>query len=472
MTMSLLCWTKGQYRIPARRSSFTLPLNDSSTEHADDTHRRALAINLDASTYGVFAEIGAGQEVAGWFFHVGGAAGTVAKTISAYDMAVSDAIYGKGERYVSRERLVAMLDKEFPLLLERMSPERAAKQRFFVFADTVSARNYAGTNEAHGWLGIRFQHEPHAPPSNVLLHVNMRDRSNLSQQQALGILGVNLIYTAFNRGDTPQASLQSLFAGLSMERLELDVAELNGPGFSHTLNARQAGLKLVRGNFASAVLFSAESGELVQPSDLLRKRPVVLERGAFSTPQSVAAIDLSPAARMLTEEAEGGGKKLERQPISICEMSTHPLRGETPDDEEFSRRIDALRARGLPVMVTSYSESYRLTEYLRRHTSEPLRFAIGASTVVELLRATHYENLIGGLLEALGKLFADNVRIYVRSMPAEVFRQRLARVGLNAADFCTPGQDPITTADLRFPPPVAHLYRYLIEQRFLLPFGA
>ncbi len=445
-------------------------MSDIPSEHADDTHRRALAINLDASSYGVIAEIGAGQEVARWFFRVGGAAGTVAKTISAYDMAVSDAIYGKSGRYVSRDRLVAMLDKEFSLLLERMSPERAAQKRFFVFADTVSARNYAGTNESHGWLGIRFQHEPHAPPSDVLLHVNMRDNSNLLQQKALGILGVNLIYTAFHRGETPEASVQSLFAGLSIERVEVDVAELNGPGFSHKLNARQIGLRLVRGNFASAVMFPAEGGELAQPSDLLRKRPVVLERGAFSTPQSVNALDLSPAQRMLIEEAATSGAKLEREPVCICEMTTRPVRGEAPVDDEFARRIDALRARGVPVMVTSYSESYRLTDYLRRHTSEPIRFAIGASTVVELLRATHYENLIGGLLEALGKLFADNVRIYVRSMPAEVFRQRLARVNLNAAEFCAAGRDPITTADLRFPPPVEHLYRYLIEQRFLLPF--
>jgi len=447
-------------------------MSDLPSQPVDDTHRRALAINLDASAYGVIAEIGAGQEVARWFFRVGGAAGTVAKTISAYDMAVSDAIYGKSDRYVSRDRLVAMLDKEYSLLLEQISSERAAKQRFFVFADTVSARNYAGTNESHGWLGMRFQHEPHAPPSDILLHVNMRDPANLLQQQALGILGVNLIYTAFNRGDTPQASLESLFAGLSIDRVEVDVAELSGPGFSHHLDARQIGLKLVRGNFASAVLFSAENGELVQPSDLLRKRPVVLERGAFSTPQSVAAIDLSAASRMLVEEAEAGGKKLERQPVCICEMTTRPVRGEVPEDGEFVRRIDALRARGLPVMVTGHSASYRLTEYLRRQTSEPLRFAIGASTVVELLRSTYYENLIGGLLEALGKLFADNVRIYVRSMPAQVFRQRLARVGLTAAEFCAPGQDPITTADLRFPPPVGHLYRYLIEQRFLLPFSA
>jgi hypothetical protein len=365
-------------------------MSDTLSGHADDTHRRALAINLDASTYGVFAEIGAGQEVARWFFSVGGAAGTVAKTISAYDMAVSDAIYGKSDRYVSRGRLVAMLDKEFSLMLERMSPERAAKQRFFVFADTVSARNYAGTNEANGWMGFRFQHQPHAAPSDVLLHVNMRDPSNLLQQQALGILGVNLIYTAFNRGESPEASLQSLFAGLSIERIELDVAELKGPGFSHTLNACQSGVKLVRGGFANAVLIPAEGAELAQPSDLLRKRPVVLERGAFSTPQSVAALDLNAAARMLVEEAEASGTKFERQPICICEMTTKPVQGEGPPDDEFVRRIESLRARGFPVMVTRYSESYRLTDYLRRHTSAPIRFAIGASTVVELLRATHY----------------------------------------------------------------------------------
>src|SRR5262245_53655421 len=183
------------------------------------TAERALKINMDHGIFGTFAEIGAGQEVARWFFHVGGAAGTVAKTMSAYDMAVSDAIYGKSGRYVSSERLRAMLEHEFNLLRERITPERAAKTHLFVLADTVAARNYAGTNECHGWIGLRFQAEPHAQPSEILLHVNMFDPSNQLQQEAVGILGVNLIYAANHDRQNVQTLLRSLFADLTIERI-------------------------------------------------------------------------------------------------------------------------------------------------------------------------------------------------------------------------------------------------------------
>jgi hypothetical protein len=197
-----------------------------------DTHNRALKVNLDPKVFGTFAEIGAGQEVARWFLRVGGAAGTVAKTISAYDMTFSDEIYGKGTRYVSRGRVVSMLDGDDALLRERLDEPRGVDTQFFVFADTVAAKNYAGTNECHGWMGIRFQLAPRAEPSDVLLHVNMLDPTNLQQQQALGILGVNLIYASFFERDSIDALLDAIFSDLSLERLEVDVVELRGPAFS------------------------------------------------------------------------------------------------------------------------------------------------------------------------------------------------------------------------------------------------
>src|SRR5262249_23528582 len=162
-----------------------------------DTHGKALSLNLNGAIYGTFAEIGAGQEVARWFLRVGAASGTVAKTICAYDKVVSDDIYGAGTRYVSKERLLAMLDREYSLLLERLGPTRSGDTRFFVFADTIAARNYQGTNEQHGWLGIRFQPEPGSPPSQMMLHINLRDSTAQLQQQAIGTLGVNLVHASF-----------------------------------------------------------------------------------------------------------------------------------------------------------------------------------------------------------------------------------------------------------------------------------
>ncbi|MGI8967439.1 MAG: TonB-dependent receptor, partial [Limisphaerales bacterium] len=169
------------------------------------THQKALQINLDASKYGTFAEIGAGQEVARWFFRVGGASGTIAKTISAYDMIISDAIYGHSERYVSRERLETMLEREYDLLLERLNEKRGSNTKFFVFADTVVARSYSQLNDAHGWLGIRFQTQPQAVPSQIIVHIRLWDKENLQEQEALGILGVNLLYAAMYLHDDPEA---------------------------------------------------------------------------------------------------------------------------------------------------------------------------------------------------------------------------------------------------------------------------
>src|SRR6202051_2211260 len=196
-----------------------------------DTHHKALTLNLDPSTFGSFAEIGAGQEVARWFLLVGGASGTVAKTISAYDKEVSEDLYGSGSRYVSKERLEAMLDNEWTQLLTQLSKTRGPQTRFFCFVDTVSARNFAGTNDSHGWVGLRFQLQPGGPANDVLLHINMRDPSNVLQQEAIGILGVNLIYTAFYEWQTAESFLAGLAEDVVMERIEIDYIDLRGPAF-------------------------------------------------------------------------------------------------------------------------------------------------------------------------------------------------------------------------------------------------
>ena len=196
-----------------------------------DTHHKALTLNLDASVFGSFAEIGAGQEVARWFFVVGGASATVAKTISAYDKEVSDDLYGSGTRYVSKQRLEAMLDAEWTQLLAELNKTRGAQTRFFSFVDTVSARNYAGTNDPHGWIGLRFHLQPGGPSNDIVLHVNMRDPSNALQQQAIGILGVNLIHAAFYEVQTKESFLAGLAQDVVAERIEIDYVDLSGPAF-------------------------------------------------------------------------------------------------------------------------------------------------------------------------------------------------------------------------------------------------
>jgi len=254
-------------------------MSPATASQRRDTHGKALSLNLDASIYGTLAEIGAGQEVARWFLSVGAASGTVAKTISAYDKKVSDEIYGAGTRYVSKERLLAMLDCEYRLLLKRLSTTNREEKRFFAFADTIAARNYQGNNEQHGWLGIRFQIERGAPPSQVLLHINLCDPTAQLQQQAVGILGVNLVDGAYHQRTNVDTFLSGLFDDLSVDRIEIDVVEFDGPAFANQAD-RAWCLALLGRHMSHAIVFDS-GGRVVEPSSLLRKRPLLVMRGTF-----------------------------------------------------------------------------------------------------------------------------------------------------------------------------------------------
>ncbi|HET6451010.1 MAG TPA: TonB-dependent receptor, partial [Spirochaetia bacterium] len=260
------------------------------------THDKALHINIDAARYGTFAEIGAGQEVARWFFHVGGAAATVAKTMSAYDMAVSDAVYGSAQRYVSRQRLQSMLDHEWSLLLERLEATRGSSTKFFVFADTVAARSWSRSEAGHGWLGIRFQTESRAAPSQIIIHARMWDTDNVRQQEALGILGVNLIHAAFYDHDRPEAVIAALMEGLTRDRIEVDMIKFSGQGFSAVDNRLMA-LQLVEQRVTNAALF-APDGEVVEPAELLHSMPVMIERGSFRPITRVSLYMLDQALKL------------------------------------------------------------------------------------------------------------------------------------------------------------------------------
>src|ERR1700716_123133 len=258
------------------------------------TDKKAFQINLDAKKYGTFAEIGAGQEVARRFFHVGGAAGTVAKTMSAYDMTFSDAIYGPADRYVSRIRLQTMLDHEYKLLIERLDQKLGGGRTFFVFADTVAARSFKQHNESHGWLGVRFQPEPRGEPSQIIIHVRMLDESNVDQQEALGIIGVNLLFGAFYHPQ-PEKLIASLQENLDPNRVQIDLIKFSGPAYAGVDN-RLMSLQLVSQGLTDAVIFTGDGGEMVQAADILYKKSILVERGSFR-PVTYATNDMLNGAR-------------------------------------------------------------------------------------------------------------------------------------------------------------------------------
>src|SRR5438094_3792318 len=289
--------------------------NQSVTNELLNTGQKAQRINQDARRYGTFAEIGAGQEVARWFFRAGSAAGTVAKTISAYDKAVSDAIYGPTDRYVSRQRLQAMLEYEYDLLLERLNEKRGAKTAFFVFANTVATRR----EEGQGWLGIRFQAEPGADPSEILIHVRMLDKENVRQQEALGIIGVNLIHGTFYLHHEPESLIRSLLDNLTWERVEVDMIRFSGPAFARVENRLMA-LQLVRQGLTEAAMFTAK-GEAVQWAEVLYKKPVLVQRGSFR-PVTRATLDVfERALEQFEREPELKGEP----PVVLMEMTLRHL---------------------------------------------------------------------------------------------------------------------------------------------------
>ncbi len=372
------------------------------------THQKALKVNLDPIRYGTFAEIGAGQEVARWFFKVGGAAGTISKSISAYDMTVSDAIYGHCKRYVSRERLQSMLDYEHALNLERLRASRGDATAFFAFADTVAARNYSGTNECHGWMGVKFQAHPRDEDSQVILHVRMLDQENALQQEALGIVGVNLLYAAFFLHYKPDLMLESLLDNLSTDRIEIDMIAFSGIEFRHVDN-RVMSLRLVQLGLSGAAMFEP-SGEVLQPSEVLYKRPILVERGSFR-PVTKVNIDMIRSARehFSAEPEVQSGKMVELMEITMRNLlSTGKI-----DLTDFLARADVLAAVGKVVMISDYFEYYRLAAYLTRYTAGPLAVTMGLSSVLDLFQERYYAGLEGGILEAFGKLFTKDLRIYV-----------------------------------------------------------
>jgi len=380
---------------------------DFQSEKTLDTHQKALSVNLDNRRYGTFAEIGAGQEVVRWFFRVGGAAGTIAKSMSAYDMQVSDAIYGRAARYVCRERLQAMLDQEHQLNLERLTDIRGETSTFFAFADTVAARGYKGGVECHGWMGIKFQAYPRDEDSQVIIHVRMLDTETALQQEAIGIVGVNLVYGAFQYSHEPAKFVESLLDGLSTKRIEIDMIEFSGIAFRRVDN-RLMSLKLVELGLSNAAMFAA-NGTVLQPSEFLYRKPILVERGSFRPVCNVNTDMLRCAHEKFSALPDVEGKEV----AQIMEITMRNLRaGGEIDHRDFLARADVMASCGMNVLISDYFEYYRLGAYLSRCTKEKIGIVMGASSLIELFDEKYYTQLDGGILESFGRLFKNDLKIY------------------------------------------------------------
>ena len=420
-------------------------------EQTLSTPQKALLLNLDTQKFGTFAEIGAGQEVARWFFYVGRASGTIAKTISAYDMAISDDLYGPTDRYVSRARLEAMLTREFDQLLKRMPhKDSATPKAYFVFADTVTTQSR--TRGGHGWMGVRFQEAPGGATSDVIIHFAMSDPETVRQQEAAGILGVNLIHAALYSYEDPRAVLNSLMDGLNRRRIEVDMIKFSGPLFRGVDN-RLMSLHLVERALTDAALFTA-SGEVVQPSEVLYGRSVLIERGSFRPVTNVTIEMLSRAERQQEQNHSGSAD----EPVVLMEMTLRNLMSNRIiDHRDFLDRADLLGALGKTVMISNFERFDRVTKFLRKATQASIAMVMGVPTLNEVFEERYYADLPGGILEGFGGLFQGSVRLLVYptrdTTTAEILTVDTVNVGANQRKLfewlCENGSvEPIRDYDL------------------------
>jgi len=411
-----------------------------------DTYSKAHAFNMDSRPYGTIAEIGAGQETSRWFFKVGGAAATIAKTMSAYDMKFSDAIYGSCKRYVSVERLHAMLDKEYDLVVERLNEARGDKCTFYAFANTVTTFNYTQQRAGNGWLGIRFQTHAQEAASQIDLHVVLKGRSNTQDQDTLGVLGVNLIYGAHYFHDDPVTLLMSLMDNLSNDSLEIDMIDFKGPAFKDVDNRLMA-LYLVKHGLTHAAIFNAD-GKLVQPSDALYKKAVLVERSRFRPPTLLTMNILDSAYESFIQEPDVDADDV----LVLSEMTLQNLCEEDSDNvdiEDFLNRTEILCALGKNVMISNYGEFYKLAQYLFQQTNKPIAIALGIPNLLSIFNEKYYENLNGGILEAFGLLFRNDMRLYV------------------CPKIHDDSDELITIDNLKVENNLQHLYCHLIENNYI-----
>lgn len=406
--------------------------------------QKALKINLDTKIYGTFAEIGAGQEVVRHFFRVGASSGTIAKAMSAYDKAFSDAIYGveKDRRYVTESRLRKMLDHEYGLINQRLDRAEHPDKKFFAFANTVATINFSKSFKGQGWIGIRFQTSPEKAANEIIFHIRMHENEARHQQETIGVLGVNLIYGAFYHWQNPVELLQSLYDNISRDAIEVDSINFTGPDFEKVDN-RLMSLYLIKMGFTDAVIFGPEGNNLL-PADLLYKKNILALRGSFRPATKVNIDMIKKGYGYFVKE-----KKVNRDNLVVLfEITLNNLlaSGEI-DEQDFLDRAEVLCALGQTVLISNYQEYYKLVEYFGRFTKERMGLIMGVGNLVEIFDEKYYRNLNGGILEAFGILFSRDLKVYV--YPA-----------LKGA-----GEGLENTQTIRIHPRLKPLYDYLVFNR-------
>ncbi len=405
--------------------------------------KKALGINKDDHIYGTFAEIGAGQEVARHFFQAGLASQTVAKTISAYDMTFSDSIYGKSARYVSEERVRQMVSYEFDLLNERLSATKGVDTKFFSFADTVATSSREGA-VPHGWLGIRFHSEPGSAPNDIIVHVKIKDRGRLQQQEALGILGVNLVHAAFFRMDSVDQLMDSLFENLNSRRVEIDVIRLEGPEFKD-VNNRLVALKLVQKGYSQAALINPK-GDVLQVTDCFFNKPIIVQRGTFRPITNSNLEIISKGTEQVKNESAQG----DLDPFPLMEMS---LRHDSHGDQKFTLEDYLFRAKtigavGYYTLISNFNLFYEVKNYLRESTSKKVAMVIGGAQLERIFDENYYKDVKGGVFSALAQLFDENSELLV-------FPFKTNEICLNTKSF-NPKLE------------LMHLYQHLISNELIV----
>lgn len=411
-----------------------------------NTKEKALHINLDPYIFGTIAEIGGGQEVARNFFQAGGASGTVAKSISAYDKTFSDFHYNenKAGRYVSEDRLLKMITKEYHELNEILTEVKKTK-KFFVFANTVETLNYKKTNKGRGWLGMKFQLQPDSPPNEVIIYVRLLERDGLLQQYTLGTLGINLIYACYTHYDKPNAFLKSLMDNLDNDRIEIEMAKMTGPDLSYVDN-RLLSVQLVKNNMTPAVIFD-RNGKVRQASDMLYKKNVLAFRGSFR-PITYVGFNMLKTSYGIFKTDEEYTKE---STLALCEMTLNNLLHDGSFDErDFLDRVNILTGMGQNVMISNFQQFYSLVDYFGRFKLKKIRLVIGSSTFQKVFDKKYYCNLRGGILEAFGRLFTEKLKVYVYPTLIE-----------NSEEL-------LSSKNMKLDVDTKHIYDFLVENRKII----
>jgi len=386
---------------------------DTDFENIPSLKDKALRINLNKDIYGTFAEIGAGQETVRQFFRAGGASGTIAKAMSAYDKDFSDAIYGieDDKRYVTEARLRKMLNHEVGLMEKRITRDKSPNKMFFSYANTVATIDFAKKYKGHGWVGIKYQVAPGEDYNDIVLHIRFKETDARLQQETLGKLGTNLIYGAFYKYNQPRKLLRYLYDHLDKDQLEIDTINFSGPVFKEVDN-RLMSLQLVKNNMTDAVMF-APDGNNVLPARVLYKKNILTLRGSFRPVTKVNMDMFEKSYEMFIKENKVDKEKTQ----VIFEITLSNLRAEGKiDEQDFMDRAKLLCSLGQTVLISNFQEYYKLVEYFSQYSRARMGLAMGVNNLIDVFDEKYYRHLSGGILEAFGKLFYKDLRVYLYPM--------------------------------------------------------